>query len=215
MKGILFKLDMVKAIAEGRKSQTRRLQGLEEINKEPDVWACQGAPYGIWQFDRHDKLTVERVTVTPRFMVGEVVFVQETYWEQSGDLYYKTDWPQEKPVNMVCDKGKWRSPRFMPARSARYFRKILSAEPQRLQEMTPADCLAEGIDLPIPPGCEIPDPPDAFKDWGERKREEWIKGQARATYFARCADIADHTTAFAALWDSAYPQHPWASNPWV
>ncbi len=38
MKGILFKPEMIQAIIEGRKTVTRRLDGLKEINKGPDTW---------------------------------------------------------------------------------------------------------------------------------------------------------------------------------
>jgi len=38
MKGILFKSEMSLAIREGRKTVTRRQDGLKEINLNPDDW---------------------------------------------------------------------------------------------------------------------------------------------------------------------------------
>ena len=48
-KPILFSAPMVKAILEGRKTMTRRLTGLDEVNDRSDIW-CFIEEEGIWQF---------------------------------------------------------------------------------------------------------------------------------------------------------------------
>lgn len=54
-------------------------------------------------------------------------------------IWYKTSPPPPRWV------GKWRSPMFMPAWAARYFRRIKEVTPQRLQDITDEDALAEGV----------------------------------------------------------------------
>ncbi len=40
--GILFKEEMISAYLAGRKNQTRRLRGLGEVNRDPDLWEFKG-----------------------------------------------------------------------------------------------------------------------------------------------------------------------------
>ena len=89
---------------------------------------------------------------------------------------------------------------------------------ERVQDMTAEDILKEGIELPKSGiGCDIPEPPDAWSGWTHKQQDEWVKGQARATYFARCADVQVCFEAFEKLWDSlnAKRGYGWDVNPWV
>ena len=147
MKGILFKPDMIKAIAEGRKTQTRRLDGLKEINKEPNAWTyhpgCSFPKLGrftFW-FDNQKPYHGETgVTVCkPRYRIGEVVYIKEAWATYIQDdslkpsqipehyrIWYKTDDSGE----LSKYRGKWRSPLFMPEWAARYFIKLLDVRPE-------------------------------------------------------------------------------------
>ena len=143
MKSILFKSNMVKAIAEGRKTQTRRLDGLKEISQETDRWS-QGKiiERGCFVFNLENTLRLK--FVKPRYQVGDVVYITEAWadlWQSKrdiGDIAYKLDLPADVAV------AKWRSPRFMPKRAARYFIKITDVRCERLQEITEEDAIDEG-----------------------------------------------------------------------
>jgi hypothetical protein len=91
---------------------------------------------------------------------------------------------------------------FMPRWASRITRTITDIKIEQIQDISPADVLAEGIWLPISPGCEIGAPPAEFESWSKERQDDWINGQARATYFCRCADVNDHIQAFRKLWDS-------------
>ena len=200
MRGILFKPDMIKAIAEGRKTQTRRLDSLKEINQELDKWVCQGNPYGIWRFDH--KETHQRIVVRPRYQVGEVVYIKEAWAiKDCGNRVSLTKeaWTEGFPTNRLeyvldAPEQYWwnkRSPLFMPEWAARYFLRITAVKVQRLQEMTWADCVAEGIIDKGNDNFYSPDKPNLFYSVPQG--------------------------AYAELWDSINkkPGTRWADNPFV
>jgi len=210
MKGIYEPPDMIKAIVEGRKTQTRRLHGLKEINRHPDEWHLpvkQADDEGRWWFS---SLTYEQtIVVKPRFHVGEVVFRQEAwadycpiwfgYWCGHGTKegiikdhrpVYKSDpeKEQERPINAKGDMSipvKWKSPMMMPEWAARDHLRIKDVRAERLQEITPEDCIAEGIGrYTFARGCLSENPPD--------KRWKFIE-----------------------LWDSINKKQKWDLNPWT
>jgi len=59
----------------------------------------------------------------------------------------------ERSINQIVEgssiigKWEWKSAMFMPEHYARYFRKVVAVRAERVQEITPADCQAEGIDV--------------------------------------------------------------------
>ena len=196
MNGILFKPEMIKAIAEGRKTVTRRMDGLREINQVPNKWEDKDG----WQFKcvggswyatgKHGY----HCAVKPRYQVGEVVYIKEPWHylniEENkatpydfgiefadGEILWWTDNGNE--MNYPLDEKK-RSPMFLKAKFARYFIKITDVRPERLQEITEEDTIKEGI---------VP---------------------SRQRYFR-----PSNVEQYAALWDSINPKRPWSSNPWV
>jgi len=80
MKGILFKPDMIQAIRDGRKTVTRRLAGLKEINQEPDRWhlvdfyQATGGNNKWWAWFSKDDEGGKPYTIMPRYQVGETVY---------------------------------------------------------------------------------------------------------------------------------------------
>ena len=135
MKGILFKPDMIQAIIEGRKTQTRRV-----IKPQPKADLIKHANSSYWISGLTDD-TYERVHI-PRYQVGETVYIKEAWCESyyGEPICYKLD-GKESPG----PKGFWRSPIFLKAINARYFILIKGVRAERLQEITPKDCIAEGI----------------------------------------------------------------------
>jgi hypothetical protein len=131
MKGILFKPDMIQAIVEGRKTVTRRLSGLKEINKEPDRWVNILPKSSASAFVLLDKKRFG-IWVKPRYQVGETVYIKEAWCESyyGKPICYKLD-GKESPG----PKGFWRSPMLLKAEDARYFIKITDVRAERLQEI--------------------------------------------------------------------------------
>ncbi len=217
MKGILMRPEMHKAIQEGKKTVTRRLDGLKEINSEPDAWVFAAYDVGYKGFVFYRKgslgLGLEKRIIKPRYKVGEVVYINEAWCavkdgapgecesttKQDWDIIqYQDKWLLNPPDK--CRVGRqsfaWRSPLFMPAWAARYFIKILDVRVERLQQITEEDAIAEGIEI--------------------------MKGTHQAFTRNACGkleligELEPYTARYhyEALWDSINPKYPWASNPW-
>lgn len=173
MKGILMKPEGITAVAEGRKTNTRRVEaGLKEINQEPNGWKVYSGKNGFIFIDIKD--TSLRVFIKPRYQVGETVYIKETHyryghWEETSEFTKggRHEWEFVPDADEVCYKENrpdrvnratlrmigWykRSPLFMPAWAARYFILIKDVRAERLQEISIDDIRAEGIDIALPP----------------------------------------------------------------
>ena len=157
MNGILMTKSNIDLTVEGKKTQTRRLTGLKEINKEPDAWHCRERIGEKFYFEI-PKTTTCHLLIKPRYPAGEVVYIKEAYkitdvdTEENG--YYPTQveyrdgekaWVHRPLGISKVVPDKWFSLMFMPVWAARYFVKILEVRAERLLGITPEDCIAEGV----------------------------------------------------------------------
>ena len=115
MKGILFKPEMIKAITEGQKTQTRRVINpqppLRFKDKKVDLIRGVIVILGESYDDCYE--------VHPRYDFGDTVYIKERYWQdQSGGLWGYPDTIEWPPSN--CG-GRAISPLFMPEWAARYY----------------------------------------------------------------------------------------------
>lgn len=135
---ILFSAPMVRAILEGRKTQTRRVvklnqagraqhSGLQWHPEDPEVWrAC---PYGV---------------------PGDLLWVRET-WALNPIRDFGVTKPRS-PVDCVYRAGyattpsiQWTPSIHMPRAASRITLKVTDVRVERLQEISNDDCEAEGI----------------------------------------------------------------------
>ena len=127
---IIFNTEMVQAILDGRKTQTRRviknpekLEGLM-LSGEEENWC----PYG---------------------KIGDRLWVRETWanileLSPEKNLVYKaTDW--KGWLEYEVEPIKWSSPLFMPRWASRITLEITNIRVERLQDITEEDAEAEGI----------------------------------------------------------------------
>lgn len=187
MKGILFKPAMIKAIVDGRKTQTRRV-----MQNQPTL---MDKVYGK---DFRKDFGARK----PRYQVGETVYIKEAWriseWDNEGGqfrLEYRlggfSEWlcvtneviEKYWLPNIVWPEETWHSPMMQRADFARYFIQIADVRAERLQEITEEDAEAEGIDP------------------GQCTDENYLDFPA--------------VKMFARLWDSINkPPYDWDSNPW-
>lgn len=113
---------MVRALLNGSKTQTRRVIKPQPIDARKPETACPHGTRGelLWVRERW---AYQRQFIDPRAIPG-------------GPIIYSADCPGLR--------GPWRSSRCMPRAVSRITLAIIAATPQRLREITPSDCLAEG-----------------------------------------------------------------------
>lgn len=153
IKPILFNTEMVRAILDGRKTQTRRV--VKEFAGEEilSVSAPDGTEIGKygrdgWRGklpDRHDGNTY-CVEAKPPCKVGDILWVRETWNGDWCDHYiYKAD--GGSAVSAGYDKEpRWHPSIHMPRKAARIFLRVTDVRVERLQEITKEQARAEGCD---------------------------------------------------------------------
>jgi len=192
---ILFSGSMVRAILEGRKTQTRRII-------KPQPWRIVGQDvYGnvddmiFWRFGekREDWPTPNNCPYGQR---GDRLWVRET-WAKNiqgcpNGVTYRADHLNplgDGPANPIT----WKPSIHMPRIASRITLEITTVRVEKLWSITEADALAEGITGPHHVGYP------AFR----------VPEDSKPRYSSAVA-------AFEALWDSINSKRaPWSYNLWV
>ena len=209
MKGILFTIENQNATREKRKIQTRRLDGLKEINKEPDNWEC--VERGIFTFIFHHKGERKVIRVKPRYNIGETVYLKEAYYfyrrlgTQANIKYIRDDFvtwvsiPKDKPT----PKEGYHSPLFLPEWAARDFIKIKDIGIDRIKNISYSDCLDEGIEP-----CHVPQ--IAFQRLWDSINGKRVRSKEYTSSYDWARGGIEH---------KHFTYHPspycWDANPWT
>ncbi|MDY0142627.1 MAG: hypothetical protein RBR97_12115 [Bacteroidales bacterium] len=185
-KPILFSTDMVQAILDGRKTMTRRLSGLNKVNKNPDDFIAHLQYHlldsipDFFVFRTRD-INANNITSKPRFKKGDILYVKETHSIIDGKIVYRADAPASTNI-------KWKPSLFMKKEYARIFLQVTNVSCERLHDITATDAINEGID------CKGIFYKDYFDD----------------TYFFSIPEFS-----FNSLWVKINGQDSFNSNPWV
>jgi hypothetical protein len=133
---ILFNGEMVKAILEGRKTMTRRVNSIGEY-----YISDKKCPYGVvgdrlwlretWYYEEHMHDSTEGIPDLPGGLY-------------SHRLVYKADCT-DYPVNVGVGRQGWRPSIFMPRWASRITLEITDIKVERLQDITEEDAAKEGI----------------------------------------------------------------------
>lgn len=220
---ILFSGPMVRAILEGRKTQTRRVVKCDLYDIErlatPGEWNDGRAhpkmiPYENWGEKRGCGLFVSTTGTIfampcPFGKPGDRLWVREA-WETCAiyDSYSPSQidsgaallWiaDNSKRINGPENWGKIRPSIFMPQWASRITLEITGIRVERLQDITEEDAIAEGVGHGFQMNAGWPD--------YQHINKSGICELTQDTAWA----------SFSTLWDSIKgKKHPWASNPWV
>jgi hypothetical protein len=138
MKPIIFNTEMVKAILEGRKTQTRRPIKPQPIN----IKFINNKYKEVGNDDTF------RFEYKQPYKVGDILYVRET-WAQDDEnsyMYRANDFNQFTP--------KWKPSIHMPREAARLFLKVTNVRVERVQNISSNDAWEEGFECtcmrPVP-----------------------------------------------------------------
>ena len=207
---ILFNTEMVQAILEGRKTQTRR------VIKDPyyieDEEVCRGMGFA---FHKGTDVTHGMPYPDELYRPGDILYVRETWAEWTGGYVYKADGASSPyPLSFI---DRWHPSIHMPKAAARLFLRVENVKVERLQESfnaptTPIlEVQAEGIDI----GDTCRECLEAYT-WpccGEALDDD-------GSTIGECGMLDENRGEFSNLWDSTIKpavidRYGWAANPWV
>jgi hypothetical protein len=140
---MLFSTPMVRALLDGRKTQTRRIVKDVLLQKYKDT-------------DYDDFLKVSMLD-SKKPKIGEIIWVRETFSQKDDRLIYRSQ---------VCSKYdlpdgfKWKPSLFMPKSVCRLFLEIINVRLERLNDISEFDSISEGIEI-----IERPKSTPMFKDY--------------------------------------------------
>jgi hypothetical protein len=207
---ILFSGQMVKAILDGRKTQTRRIVNrltgkgpargiITEFQKADTAgydWGFRNRRM-LWNEIRHAKL----MEMCPYGQPGDRLWVRETFIAGHPDLpdgtldfdtdkvWYRADGDLHTWYDSTSDFGKavpWKPSIHMPRSASRITLEITEVRVERLQDISETDAIAEGL-RPY---------------WKQTEDPKWVEP-------GTCID------AFKELWESINSPGSWDVNPWV
>ena len=198
---ILFSAPMVRAIMEGRKTQTRR-----GLKKQPNIdqntgdylftfsnGAQEVSPIEEWaEMQIHSKC--------PYGQIGDRLWVRETWARQlDGKFIYRADCQDFEKADYTAT-GAWKPSIHMPRAAARITLEITYIRLERLQDISESDAVAEGVE-----------------SWVE---ERWKSAPTHyKIYYREPGDDSTYSStakcSFETLWQSINGPESWEENPFV
>lgn len=138
---ILFSSPMVRALLDGRKTQTRRIA---KPIKHPD-WGNEYSP-GALITEKESNSVIERAC--PYGSKGERLWVRETFSQhpQFADIAYRADGEEFEDSDGFLWAPKWKPSIHMPRSASRIMLEITGVRVERLQDISEQDAIAEGVD---------------------------------------------------------------------
>lgn len=202
MQKIMFndKYGLTQAVLEGRKTQTRRmlnptmlfkrLETYEGWSKEDiSAWkrSCKRRLYEAQEYELQQML--DYALSSSRYKVGEEVAVAQPYRMAA----CKVDYNEKEIKEVVCSIG-WKNKMYVKANLMPYRIRITNIHVERLQDISEADSLKEGIWRDDNVGLE--------------GTTYWYHGLANSSF-------RTPQEAYASLIDRISGKGTWESNPYV
>jgi hypothetical protein len=230
-KPILFSTPMIRAILEGRKSQTRRIIKFPNgiFNETP---YCLSATFdGELLFGGAGSMgeCFAKVTVKTKYKPGDILWVKEMFYAYgiwlrngytksgkqkwrfldttfAGEYRYFDNLPAEVLPNSERDVNGWfkRNSLFMPYKACRIRLEVINDKVERLNDISEEDAIAEGTEMFNNP-CAVFESHGKYYDYTQRHRTYTVADRffesARASYLV--------------LWEKINGSGSWEKNPWV
>lgn len=182
---IVFSAPMIRALLDGRKNQTRRIL-------KPPYGTLEFLGNGNWK------------PIYTRVFPGDRLWCREAFsygWPVEGN-HQLPECNQEHAITYRADGnqpfggGKWKSPIHMPRWASRLTLIVTDVRVQRLQDISEADAVAEGIEQ-------------------ARSGRFYDPTMSKSAAAHLGGMFYGPRPAFEALWNSIHGPDAWAANPWV
>lgn len=225
-RGMIFNGEMVRAILDGRKTQTRR-----EVKLNLDI-ACLATTYD-WAAslaaNHYQGLTEEQIQqkaeslrgvihpvilgngqmvsiICPHGKPGDRIWVRETWArynidQNSHDIAYRATTPEDWP-----EEGRWRPSIHMPRWASRILLEITNVRVERLNAISEEDAQREGVHT------EVWDQTVVARNYAARDEffQFWSEDMP---HYVEMNQL--YRSSFRSLWESIYGAENWLANPWV
>jgi hypothetical protein len=202
---ILFSAPMVRALLAGTKTQTRRALRAQPVDTphagQASLNRTMTRPvfYAAWDKRAADGSTI---CICPYGVPGDRLWVREAWTFvgtlDPGVLVYRADYPACVPKHYEnvppASALKWRPSIHMGRDQSRLTLKVTGVCVERLQDISEADCWAEGIEAV-----------DGMFDSEIHAMAKRIHGKG----------FEDAVPTYACLWESINGPGSWNANPWV
>lgn len=223
---ILFNDDMIRALLDGRETQTRRLVTPQPVfmpagDGLPDsyFWAAKGADnprsknagvYGDTSEMGDMAFRGMLEDACPYGRPGDLLWVRETHHlSHANAVTYRADFNYNPFSDDECGEDcsmvgeKWRPSIYMPRWASRLTLRITDVRVERVQDISEKDAIAEGVEV--------------FNEDGNLWYSGWMDGKDSwfdENWKWHCNDPVQ---AYKELWDGINFKrgHGWATNPWV
>ena len=142
--GLMLKAPLVRAILEGRKTQTRRVA---KPVKHPDL----GNLYtpGALLREHEPQHVINRAC--PYGQPCDRIYVRETFSQHPkwGQLAFRADGEEFEDADGWLWEPKWQPSSQMPKELARIWLEITGVRVERLQDISTEDCISEGLNTTL------------------------------------------------------------------
>lgn len=215
---VLFNGEMVRAILDGRKTQTRRVMKiqpelipLEDEFGMPGYWIpCNAARSMV----RNEEMRI----ACPYGLKGDRLWVRETFMDLTGTgieantgLYEGYAYRADTPPGSLGDetrkeyKLKWTPSLHMPRKACRLVLEITGVRVERLNAISHEDAEREGIHT------EVWDQTVVARNYAAEDAFFQFWSESMSHY----VDMHElYRASFRSLWQSIYGAESWKANPW-
>jgi len=216
---ILFSTEMVQAILDGRKTQTRRVLNPQlPFHKFDFFCGNNDAGYsalttkGYVEFRGYEIFENGERKYTPFYIKpkygekNDILWVRETWVKLNGQYVYKADYDNGVPANEIelpngatVDDAKWKPSIHMPKEACRLRLKIKSIRVERLMDISEQDAIAEGVRQRFGGFINYANPSNLFTE----------------TYPFLGRKYSAAQMSYLSLWERINGENSFEENPWV
>lgn len=192
-RGMIFNGEMVRAILDGSKTQTRRVMKPQPANDIERGTFPNAEAYG-WVSSLKHKFGSATAHFCPFGKPGDRIWVRETWTHDSIDAENGSYSPDYRATaNGQPLDGRWTPSIHMPRWASRITLEITNVGVQRLQSISQNDAVREGL-------VRLP----ASGRYCINQGDQYFGGASH-----------DAREVFSWLWSSIYGVESWQANPWV